>query len=93
MSVSDARAALPRILEYVEDGEEVALTRHGRTVAVVVRPDLLRARRAGEALGVADSLRSRIGAGRARALDTGPGVTEARARVLVADLRAGRDRS
>src|SRR4051794_15680318 len=46
ITVSKARAALPQILERVLAGEEVTITRHGRAVAVVVRPDALRARRA-----------------------------------------------
>ena len=50
MSASEARAALPELLNRVEDGEEVIITRHGRPVAVLVRPDSLRARRAESAL-------------------------------------------
>jgi antitoxin (DNA-binding transcriptional repressor) of toxin-antitoxin stability system len=50
MTVSEARAALPELLSRVEGGEEITITRHGRTVAVLVRPDVLRNRRAGAAL-------------------------------------------
>jgi prevent-host-death family protein len=50
MTVSEARAALPQILDRILAGEEVTLTRHGQPVAVVVRPDTLRARRADDAL-------------------------------------------
>ena len=46
MTVSEARAALPELLSRVEEGEEITITRHGRTVAVLVRPDVLRSRRA-----------------------------------------------
>ena len=49
MSASEARAALPELLNRVEGGEEVTITRHGHPVAVLVRPDSLRARRAGGA--------------------------------------------
>jgi prevent-host-death family protein len=49
-SVTDARANLPEILDRVEAGDEVTLTRHGRPVAVIVRPDDLRARRASQVL-------------------------------------------
>ena len=42
MTVSEARAALPELLSRVEEGEEITITRHGRTVAVLVRPDVLR---------------------------------------------------
>lgn len=40
MTVSEARAALPQILDRVLAGDEVALTRHGEPVAVVARPEL-----------------------------------------------------
>ncbi len=50
MTVSEARAALPELLSRVEDGEEVTITRHGRPVAVLVRPDVLRSRRASAVL-------------------------------------------
>jgi len=48
-SVADARARLPDILDEVETGKEVQLTRRGRPVAVVVssrRYDALRNGRA-----------------------------------------------
>ena len=40
MTVSEARAALPEVLNQVEDGEEITITRHGRPVAVIVRPEI-----------------------------------------------------
>lgn len=49
-NVTDARSALPEILRLVDAGEDVTLTRHGRAVAVVVRPDSLRGRRATTAI-------------------------------------------
>jgi prevent-host-death family protein len=56
ISVSEARGKLPALLERVGDGEEVTLTRHGVPVAVLVRPDALRARRAAAALKMAEEL-------------------------------------
>jgi antitoxin (DNA-binding transcriptional repressor) of toxin-antitoxin stability system len=44
LTVSQARASLPELLSRVEDGEEVTITRHGRPVAVLVRPDVVRSR-------------------------------------------------
>jgi len=47
-SVADARAHLPEILDDVEDGKEVRLTRRGRPIAVVLsqeRYDALRRER------------------------------------------------
>ncbi|WP_435748349.1 type II toxin-antitoxin system Phd/YefM family antitoxin [Microbacterium sp. PMB16] len=58
ISASAARQTFPAQLDRVEAGEEVSITRHGRVVAVLVRPDLLAARRASAAWSEAD----RIGA-------------------------------
>jgi antitoxin (DNA-binding transcriptional repressor) of toxin-antitoxin stability system len=44
LTVSQARASLPELLTRVEDSEEVTITRHGRAVAVMVRPDVMRSR-------------------------------------------------
>jgi antitoxin (DNA-binding transcriptional repressor) of toxin-antitoxin stability system len=55
MTVSEARAALPELLDRVLAGEEVTITRHGRPVAVVVRPDSLRVRRADRGAAGRDS--------------------------------------
>jgi len=38
-SVADARAHLPDILDDVEAGKEIALTRRGRAVAIVISPE------------------------------------------------------
>ncbi len=93
MSVSEARAALPQILDRVQVGEEVTITRHGKPVAVVVRPDALRARRADQALAAVERLRAVIDEGRTRPLSGNPSITRARAEALETDLRAGRSRS
>jgi antitoxin (DNA-binding transcriptional repressor) of toxin-antitoxin stability system len=90
MTVSEARAALPEVLDRVLAGEEVTLTRHGRAVAVVVRPDILRVRRADSALTAADSVRSILEQGRRSRLPTRPGLREQRADELVAEVRASR---
>jgi antitoxin (DNA-binding transcriptional repressor) of toxin-antitoxin stability system len=92
MTVSEARAALPEILDRVEAGEEVTITRHGKPAAVVVRPDALRTRRADQALAAAERVRERLVEGRSRPLDGTPGISEARAEELLADLRATRSR-
>lgn len=41
MTISEARAALPEVLNRVAEGEEITITRHGRPIAVVVRPDVI----------------------------------------------------
>jgi antitoxin (DNA-binding transcriptional repressor) of toxin-antitoxin stability system len=92
MTVSQARAALPELLTRFEEGEEVTITRHGRAVAVLVRPDVLRAR---ANVVIDDALRiHELLAGAAESdLPTGPGLSEERANELIAAIRAGRDRN
>ena len=54
MTVSEARAALPEVLNRVTEGEEITITRHGQAVAVIVRPDIMWSRsRAEDALAEA----------------------------------------
>jgi antitoxin (DNA-binding transcriptional repressor) of toxin-antitoxin stability system len=90
MTVSKARAALPQILERVLAGEEVTITRHGEAVAVVVRPDTLRARRANELRSDADRVRDLIASGRQATLHDRPTLSESRADALLADVQASR---
>ena len=62
MTVSEARAALPEVLDRVADGEEITITRHGRPVAVVIRPDVIWSRsRAEHVLGEAPYLLFALG--------------------------------
>jgi antitoxin (DNA-binding transcriptional repressor) of toxin-antitoxin stability system len=91
MTSSEARAALPTVLDRVDKGEEIIITRHGRPVAVVVRPDALRSRRADQALRTADRTRAALEAGRQNALSPTTGVTAARADELVTAIRVDRD--
>ena len=92
ITVSEARAALPQILERVTGGEEVTITRHGKAVAVVVRPDTLRARRAERALDEAAGIAELLETGRKTRIGRGRALSEARADELVAHVRAGRSR-
>jgi prevent-host-death family protein len=92
MSVSEARAALPAVLDRVEEGDEVTITRHGRPVAVVVRIDALRARRATGAAADAERVRDLLERGRKTSLRTAPGIAAARADELVDDVRRHRSR-
>ncbi len=89
-TASDARATLPGLLDRVQAGEEVTITRHGRPVAVLVRPDALRVRRADEALEAAAAIHDAIVAGRGRRLPTSA-IDVARAEELIAEVRAGRE--
>jgi hypothetical protein len=106
MTISEARAALPEVLDRVAEGEEVTITRHGRPVAVVIRPDILWSRRVGGALGDAERIHELLAeaAGTPLPVETGPaeagsaeadpaaaGLTAERAEELIAAIRAGRD--
>ena len=90
MSVSEARAALPEVLDRVAAGEEITVTRHGRAVAVVVRPDALRVRRAERALTESERLRTLLDRARAESPAPSAGLSAERAEELVTEVHAGR---
>lgn len=90
VTVSEARAALPVLLERVQAGEEITLTRHGRAVAVIVRPDTLRARRADGVLATAARLHDLLEAGRRMPLPAVPPLDEERAAALLDAVRSSR---
>ena len=91
MSASEARAALPELLNRVEDGEEITITRHGRPVAVLVRPDTLRVRHADVVLGEAAQIHNLLAEAAGTPLPEGSGLTEQRAEELITEIRASRD--
>ena len=41
MTMTEARAKLPQVLDRVAAGEEITITRRGKPVAVVMRPDIV----------------------------------------------------
>lgn len=90
VSISEARAALPRLLDRVVAGEEVTITRHGRPIAVVVRPDALRVRRAEGALAGAQEVREVLERGRLAPLARQGSLSPQWADELLAEVRAGR---
>jgi antitoxin (DNA-binding transcriptional repressor) of toxin-antitoxin stability system len=90
VSVSEARAALPAILDRVLAGEEVTITRHGRAVAVVVRPDVVRVRRTDQALADAERLRDLLAKARTAPLTDAPALSDERANELIAEVDAAR---
>lgn len=89
MTVSEARAALPQLLDRVLAGEEVTITRHGKPVAVVVRPDNLRPRRADQALAGAAEVHDLLERSRRTPLPP-PTLSEERAEAMIAEIRASR---
>ena len=92
MTVSEARAALPEVLNRVAEGEEVTITRHGRAVAVIVRPDIIWSRsRAEVVLSEAASMHALLESIADDDLNVGTGVSEQYAEELIASIREGRD--
>lgn len=89
LTVTEARATLPEILDQVMAGDEVTITRHGRSVAVVVSPDALRSRRADAASGIARRLHETMVSAR-RSSRPEKGLSPRRADELIAEVRAGR---
>jgi antitoxin (DNA-binding transcriptional repressor) of toxin-antitoxin stability system len=91
MTVSEARAALPEVLNRVAAGEEITITRHGQPVAVMVRPDILWSQsRARDVFDQAERLQRLIEDAGTRTVSSG-GLTAEYAEELIADIRAGRD--
>jgi antitoxin (DNA-binding transcriptional repressor) of toxin-antitoxin stability system len=90
VTASEARATLPQLLNRVEAGEEIVLTRHGRQIAVIVRPDALRIRRAGPALDAAARIHDRLDAARRASLPD-RGLSRQRADSLIEEVRSNRD--
>lgn len=90
VSISQARATLPELLDLVIAGDEVTITRHGVPVAVVVRPDAVRTRRADQAIAEAERLRELVGQARATRLSDMPAITADRADDLIREVAASR---
>lgn len=95
MTASEARARLPEILDRVEAGEDVTITRHGRVAAVVTAPDSVRNRRpaAVAAMERAKELGRRLETARNQPLTLSDTMTARRAEQLVRELREERDSS
>lgn len=92
MSVTEARAKLPEILDEVDAGREVTITRHGKPVAVVTRPDdAARRHRLRHVLEGAENVRREIEAARHIPLSEATPLAPGEADELVAWVRAGRD--
>ncbi len=89
-TISEARAKLPELLNRVHDGEEITITRHGRAVAVLISPAVLRTRRAASELADAERVHELLAIARSTDLPLSGGLTEKRADELVAEMRAGR---
>jgi prevent-host-death family protein len=90
ISVSDARANLPGLVDRVQAGEEVTLTRHGVPVAVLVHPAALATRRAAGTFEMAARLGRLLDDARDRPLVAATSVDTETAERWVAELRRDR---
>ena len=90
LTVSEARARLPELLDRIEAGEEIVVTRHGRPAAVLLRPDALRPRRNEAVFAQARAIRKILEDARHQPLGE-PTMDPAYAEELVREIRAGRD--
>ena len=61
IQVSDAKARLPQILDDVERGETVVITRHGQPIARLVPEPPRRQEEIDEAIATIRALRTRVG--------------------------------
>lgn len=92
LSLSEARAQLPRLLDRVAAGEEITITRHGEPVAVVLRPDAVRPRRAQETIDRARQIGTLVDEARSHPLPQAA-LSHRRAAELAREVDTGRDRS
>lgn len=90
LTASQARASLPELLSRVEEGEEITITRHGRAVAVLVRPDVLWTR-SGVAVEAAGRVHDILAAAAEADLPEDTGLSAEKAGKLLAEIRSGRD--
>jgi prevent-host-death family protein len=93
VSVSEARAGFAELLNRVEAGEEVTITRHDKPIAVVMAPTNVRIRRkaAAEAIERAAQLGRDLEAARHEPLSAGGVVAPELAEQWIRELRQERD--
>ena len=89
MSESAGRQTFSKQLDAVERGEEVAITRHGKVIAVLVSPHRPRARRASQTWHRADAIEVLLRQARSEPLAR-PALTQTQADNLVQSIDAQR---
>ena len=92
VTVSQARGTISHLVDRVLEGEEVTLTRYGRPVAVLVRPDRLASRRDADSLDPSVVIDYALSQGKKAHLTDLAGLSVERAEALVAGVRASRAR-
>ena len=90
ITVSQARGAMSHLVDRVLEGDEVTLTRYGRPVAVLVRPDILASRRAVDNPDPSAISDYALSQGKRSDLADLRGLSVERAEALVAEMRVSR---
>lgn len=90
VTVSEARARLPSLLDRVARGEEVTITRHGQPAAALVAPDALRASRNQATFEDADRVWEILRRARSSPIPAGRGFSRGQAERLIAEIRRDR---
>lgn len=90
LTVTEARAKLPLLIDQIQAGQNVILTRHGEPVAVMISPDVAMRYRNAAIWGQADSLLAHLEEAAKQPLAAAK-LTSARADELVSEIRAERD--
>jgi len=91
LSLSEARARLPELLDRVAAGEEVHITRHGIPVAAMVGHDRWMKTKRQETLAKARELRERLESVQRRPLEEFVPITDWDVEAHIAEIREGRD--
>lgn len=91
ITITEARARLPELLDRVEKGEVFTITRHGQPVAEMTHPSRVGNPRTAAVRAEARELRQQLEEARHKPLPEGPGLSIAFAEDLIAEVRAGRD--
>ena len=91
VTVTEARADLPKLLDAVEQGHEVTITRHGKPIAVVMSHESRRKQRTARAFEGAARIHRMLEEARDKPLFEGPGFDADYADQLVREIRADRD--
>jgi len=91
LTLSEARARLPEVLDKVAAGEEVHITRHGAPVAAVIGHDRWMKTKRQETLAKARELRQRLESVKRRPLEEFVPVTDWDVEAHIAEIREGRD--
>ncbi|MGH3026418.1 MAG: type II toxin-antitoxin system Phd/YefM family antitoxin [Candidatus Dormibacteraceae bacterium] len=93
MTISEVRARLPAVVDRVQRGERVTITRHGQPVAVIAQPDPVRNPDAEALLREADLyFRGLDAAIEGVPFDALPGLDRSLAQEIVTQLERDRER-